>query len=89
MNINANENLHSVSFTTKKSKFELLNKSKDWVNGFKIKKNNKNLIKNFKKVNRYILTYKNYVNLSITKNRKTNNLCSEKAHKLCEQVLNF
>lgn len=89
MNINANKSLHSVRFTTKKSKFELLNQSKDWVNGFKIKKNNKSLIRNFKKVDRYMLTHKNYINLSSTKNRKSNNEFSKKAHKLCKEVLNF
>ena len=89
MNINSDKNLHYLNFFSKNSFFELSNKSKNWVNGFNIKKNKKKIVINSKKVDRNSLTLDNYSNIQTLKNRKINNLLSEKAHKLCNQVINF
>ena len=89
MNINSDKNLHYLNFFSKNSFFELSNKSKNWVNGFNIKKNKEKIVINSKKVDRNSLTLNNYSNIHNLKNRKINNLLSEKAHKLCNQVINF
>ena len=89
MNINSDKNLHYLNFFSKNSFFELSNKSKNWVNGFNIKKNKKKIVINSKKVDRNSLTLDNYSNIQTLKNRKIKNLLSEKAHKLCNQVINF
>lgn len=89
MNINAKKNLHYLNFKTKNSFFELSNKTKDWVNGFKVYKNKKKINLNSKKIDRSILTFKNYLKIKNKRDRKNNNLLSERAHEYCYKVLNF
>ena len=40
ININSNSNLHKISFADKKNRYEIINKSKNWVQNFNIYKNN-------------------------------------------------
>ncbi len=89
MNINSNKNIHCLKFKTKKNIFELSNISKNWVSGFKIKKNKKKLNFKSKKTDRQKLTFVNYLNIKKKRNRKINNLLSEKAHIYCDKVMNF
>lgn len=89
MNINSNKNIHKINFQTKNSKYELLNKSRDWVNGFKIYKNNKIIKSENLQISRNQLTALNYLKIKNKKERKTNNNMSKKAHELCEVVNNF
>jgi len=89
MNINSQKNIHCLNFKTKNYKYELINKSKNWVNGFEIKKNNRKIYYNKKKIDRTILTLQNYINIKNSPKRKMNNLLSAKAHEYCEEILKF
>ncbi len=89
MNINSQKNLHYLNFKTKNSFFELSNKTKDWVNGFKVYKNKKKISVNSRKINRNSLTYNNYLKINNKRDRKNNNLLSERAHEYCNKVLTF
>tara|TARA_Y100000591_G_C21796865_1_gene679830 strand:+ start:500 stop:1444 length:945 start_codon:yes stop_codon:yes gene_type:complete len=89
LDINSEKYLHKIDCLTKDANYVICNKTKDWVDNFKIYKNNKQINFKSRKVDRFNLTLENYKKIKIKKERIQNNKISEKAHYLCDQVLNF
>lgn len=89
VNINSKKNMHYLNFNTKNYKYELKSKSKNWVKGFEIKRNNKSIYYSKKKIDRKVLSLQNYININNSSQRVMNNMFSAKAHKYCDKILKF
>ena len=90
IDINSENNVHSIFFENVKNTFKLSNISKDWVKNFKILINNKEIkMNNYKPQGREELTLINFKKLISNKNLKKNYLNFELAHKYCDKVNKF
>jgi hypothetical protein len=90
IDINSENNVHSIFFEDAKNTFKLSNISKDWVKNFKILINNKEIkMNNHKPQGREELTLVNFKKLISNKNLKKNYLNFELAHKYCDKVNKF
>ena len=90
IDINSENNVHSIFFENAKNTFKLSNISKDWVKNFKILINNKEIkMNNYKPQGREELTLINFKKLISNKNLKKNYLNFELAHKYCDKVNKF
>ena len=90
IDINSENNVHSIFFENAKNTFKLSNISKDWVKNFKILINNKEIkMNNYKPQGREELTLINFKKLILNKNLKKNYLNFELAHKYCDKVNKF
>ena len=90
IDINSENNVHSIFFEDAKNTFKLSNISKDWVKNFKILINNKEIkMNNYKPQGREELTLINFKKLISNKDLKKNYLNFELAHKYCDKVNKF
>ena len=90
IDINSENNVHSIFFENAKNTFKLSNISKDWVKNFKILINNKEIkMNNYKPQGREELTLINFKKLISNKNLKKNYLNFELVHKYCDKVNKF
>jgi len=89
IDINSKNTIHQFFILTKKGKFNLINKTKDWVKNFTLYKNNKMINLNENNINRKILTLINYKKL--IKGKYSKHLTTKRyliSHKLCNQIIN-
>ncbi len=87
MNINSSSTIHEIVMYNIKDKFELKNKSKNWVKNFKLYKNNKKVsIKNNRDLNREYLTYLNLKSLFEKKKIMKELKFFELAHYYCNEI---
>ncbi len=87
ININSQSTIHQIMLYDKKDKFEIKNKSKDWVKNFKVYKNDKKInIQVNKNQNREYLTYINLKSLFGKKKINKEVKFFELAHFYCNEV---
>ena len=87
MNINSSSTIHQIVMYNIKDKFELRNKSKNWVKNFKLYKNNKNIsVKDEKNLNREYLTYLNLKSLFEKRKTRKELKFFELAHFYCNEI---
>ena len=86
ININSNSNLHKISFADKKNRYEIINKSKNWVQNFNVYKNNIMINKDNNIHGRDDLTYINLKKFLEKKDIKKEKKFFELAHFYCDEI---
>lgn len=86
ININSSSNLHKISFADEKNRYEIINKSKNWVQNFNIYKNNIMINKDNNIHDRDDLTYINLKKFLEKKNIEKEKIFFELAHFYCDEI---
>jgi len=86
ININSSFNLHKISFADEKNRYEIINKSKNWVQNFNIYKNNIMINKDNNIYDRDDLTYINLKKFLEKKDIEKEKNFFELAHFYCDEI---